>query len=437
MLIKSEDIELRFTKQSPTAKINLMDKQKNLPVGRQDKDHKQIGQELDLFSFHEIAPGAVFWHSKGWIIYRTLQEFIREKLALEGYQEISTPVMVKSDLFKKSGHWDFYSEHMFNLNVENEPYSLKPMNCPESSLVYATKTRSYQDLPLRLTEFGVLHRNELSGVLGGLFRVRQFVIDDAHHFVRSDQIQDEIHKLLLLVVDFYKSLNFKPEFYFATKPDKAMGDAKLWREAERDLEIALKSAKVKYGVKEKDGAFYGPKIDIHIKDSQNRDWQLATIQLDFQIPERLKLEYIDNAGKAKRPVIVHRAILGSLERFIGILTEHYQGSFPTWLSPIQVLLLPIADRHEGYARKLTEELKENGIRTELDNRPERLQAKIRDATLQKVPYMGIIGDRETESRGLKIENRKISVRTREGKDLGQMKFSAFLQKLKEEIDKKI
>ena len=407
-----------------------MDKQKILPVGRQDKDHRQIGQELDLFSFHDVAPGAVFWHHKGWIIYKTLQEFIRKKLSEEGYQEISTPVMVKSVLFKKSGHWDFYSQHMFNLNDENEPYSLKPMNCPEASLIYAAKTRSYQDLPLRFSDFGILHRNELSGVLGGLFRVRQFTIDDAHHFVRPDQIQEEIQKLLELVVDFYKSFNFKPEFYFATKPDKAMGDPKLWKEAENDLEKALKDAKVKYGIKEKDGAFYGPKIDIHIKDSQNRDWQLATIQLDFQIPEKLKLEYIDHDGKPKRPIIIHRAITGSLERFIGILTEHYQGAFPLWLSPVQVVIMPITDKQENHAKKIVEELRENGIRAELDNRPQTLQAKIRDSSLQKVPYLGIIGDRE-------VEQSNISIRLRDGKDLGKLKISEFVQRLKEEIDKKI
>ena len=410
-----------------------MDKQTN-------KDHRQIGQELDLFSFHDIAPGAVFWHSKGWIIYKILQEFIREKLALEGYQEISTPVMVKSDLFKKSGHWDFYNENMFNLKIDEESYSLKPMNCPEASLVYSTKTRSYQDLPLRLAEFGVLHRNELSGVLGGLFRVRQFVIDDAHHFVRLDQIQHEIHKLLLLVVDFYKSLNFKPEFYFATKPDKAMGDPNLWKQAEKDLEQALKISKVKYGVKEKDGAFYGPKIDIHIKDSQSRDWQLATIQLDFQIPDRLKLEYIDKNGEPKRPVIIHRAILGSLERFIGILTEHYQGAFPLWLSPVQVVTIPVADRHTKYASSIVQAIELQGVRAELDSRNETVGSKIRDATLQKVPYVGIIGDKEVKSSRLKVQSYDdslISVRTKEGKDLGQIKLSQFLNKLKEEIDKKI
>lgn len=394
------------------------------------KDHRQIGQELDLFSFHDVAPGAVFWHHKGWIIYRTLVEFIHQKLAQEGYQEISTPAMVKSTLFKKSGHWEFYNEHMFNFPVENKSYSLKPMNCPEACLVYSTKTRSYQDLPLRLSEFGILHRNELSGVLGGLFRVRQFTIDDAHHFVRPDQIQEEIRKLILLVVDFYKSLNFKPEFYFSTKPDKAMGDPKLWEKAEADLEEALKEAKVKYGIKEKDGAFYGPKIDIHIKDSQDRDWQLATIQLDFQIPQRLELKYIDKDGSAKQPIIIHRAILGSLERFIGILTEHYQGAFPLWLSSVQVVIMPITDKQSSHAKKLTEELKANGIRAELDNRTERLQAKIRDGSLQKVPYLGIIGDKE-------IESNSISVRTREGKDLGKLKFSDFSNKLKEEIDKKI
>ena len=396
------------------------------------KDHRQIGQELDLFSFHEIAPGAAFWHHKGWIIYRALQEFIRKKLSLEGYQEISTPAMVKSNLFKKSGHWEFYNENMFNLNVENESYSLKPMNCPEASLVYGTKTRSYQDLPLRFSEFGILHRNELSGVLGGLFRVRQFVIDDAHHFIRPDQIQEEIHKLLLLVVDFYKLLNFKPEFYFATKPDKAMGDSKLWEEAEKDLESALKEAKVKYRIKEKDGAFYGPKIDIHIKDSQSRNWQLATIQLDFQIPERLQLEYIDKDGKSKCPVIIHRAILGSLERFIGILTEHYQGAFPLWLCPVQVTVIPIADRHAEFASSTVRTIELQDIRVELDDRNETVSGKIRDATLQKVPYIGIIGDKEISN-----SDRIVSVRTREGKDLGQLKISQFLNKLKEEIDKKI
>ncbi len=394
------------------------------------KDHRQIGQELDLYSFHEYAPGAVFWHHKGYLIYKTLQNYLRENLLNEGYLEINTPVMVKSDLFKKSGHWDFYSENMFKLDVENQTYSLKPMNCPEACLVYQTKTRSYNDLPLRLADFGVLHRNELSGVLGGLFRVRQFTIDDAHHFVRPDQIQEEIEKLLVFIENFYKMFGFSSEFFMATRPDKAMGDKKLWEEAENDLEQALKSAKVKYGVKEKDGAFYGPKIDIHIKDSQDRDWQLATIQLDFQIPEKMGLEYIDSEGKSKRPVIVHRAVTGSLERFIGILTEHYQGNFPIWLSPVQVALLPISDKHLEHAKKVAKELTENGIKVEIYDKSETLQAKIREATLQKIPYLCIIGDKE-------VENNEISLRTREGKDLGKLDLSQFLQKVKKEIDKKV
>lgn len=394
------------------------------------KDHRQIGQELDLFSFHDIAPGAVFWHPKGWAIYNELQNFLRERLQKEGYQEISTPVMVKSELFKKSGHWDFYSENMFNLAVEKESYSLKPMNCPEASLVFSSKTRSYQDLPLRFSEFGVLHRNELSGVLGGLFRVRQFAIDDAHHFIRPDQIQNEIHELIVLVVEFYKSLGFKPEFYFSTKPDKAMGDPKLWTEAEKDLKEALEKSKVKYGIKEKDGAFYGPKIDIHIKDSQERDWQLATIQLDFQIPQKMGLSYIDSDGTEKRPVIVHRAILGSLERFIGILVEHYQGAFPVWLSPVQVAIIPISEKHLEHSKKISEELGASGIKAEVYDKNGTMQLKIREATLQKVPYLVIIGDRE-------IESSKVSVRTRIGENLESGKLSDFIKRVKLEIDKKI
>ncbi len=415
-----------------------MDKSRTL------KDHRQIGQELDLFSFHDVAPAAAFWHPKGWIIYRSLQELIREKLAPQDYQEVSTPVMVKNALYKKSGHWEHFGEHnMFNLAIHEDEeitagkvptihevnYSLKPMNCPEAAVIYETKTRSYQDLPLRLADFGILHRRELSGVLGGLFRTRQFTQDDAHIFARTDQIQEEIHKLIVLVSDLYKMFGFTPKFYFSTKPDKAMGDAKLWQEAEKDLEQALKDAKVKYGIKEKDGAFYGPKIDIQIKDSQDRDWQLATIQLDFQIPEKMELEYVDKDGKAKRPVIIHRAITGSLERFIGILTEHYQGAFPLWLSPVQVMVLPIADRHIEKGKLAVEKLRNEGIRVELDARNETLQAKIRDATLQKVPYLGIMGDREAE-------NETVSVRTRDGKDLGQIEVSKFIKKVKEEIDKK-
>lgn len=420
------------------------------------KDHRQLGKELDLFSFHDVAPGAVFWHSKGYLIYRILLEFIREKTEEDGYQEVSTPVMVKSSLFKQSGHWEHFGEHnMFNLAVWEDDeiksgkvatikinvngkmqevpqvnYSLKPMNCPEATLIYKNKTRSYQDLPLKFSDYGILHRRELSGVLGGLFRGRQFSIDDAHLFVRPDQIQEEIHKLIKLIREIYGSLNFGPHFYFSSKPDKAMGDEKLWQEAENDLEQALKDTKVEYDTKPREGAFYGPKIDIHIKDSQDRDWQLATIQLDFQIPEKMKLTYVDSDGKEKRPVMIHRAIFGSFERFIGILIEHFQGAFPLWLSPVQVVILPITDKQNKEAQEVLKLLKEENIRAELDDRNETLQAKIRDATLQKVSYMGIIGDRE-------VVNNSLSIRTREGKDLGETKVSQFIKRLKEEIDKKV
>ncbi|MBI2051743.1 threonine--tRNA ligase [Candidatus Roizmanbacteria bacterium] len=404
----------------------------------QKRDHRELGKSLDLFSFHEVAPGAVFWHPKGYLIYKALVEFLRKRLAKEGYQEVSTPVLVKSKLFEKSGHWEFFYENMFHFKLENETYTLKPMNCPEGCLIFASKTRSYQDLPIRFSDFGILHRNELSGVLGGVFRVRQFTIDDAHNFIRPDQIQDEIHALLLLVVDFYKSLGFKPEFYLSTKPDKAMGDPKLWQEAEKGLKKALERADVKFGIKEKDGAFYGPKIDIHIKDSQDRDWQLATIQLDFQTPERMQLKYIDEDGSSKRPVIVHQAILGSVERFIGILTEHYQGAFPLWISPTQVTVLPVSEKYFDLAKKVVEILTEEGVRVEVDLGNKTVAAKIRDATLQKIPYMLIIGERERDKSKVKSQKSKdyfVSVRTRGGKDQGLLSLDRFVQILKEKIGK--
>ncbi len=393
------------------------------------KDHRQIGQELDLFSFHEYAPGAIFWHPKGWIIYRTLQEFLRNATLAEGYQETSTPVLVKTELFKKSGHWKYFRENMFNLKLDNQSYSLKPMNCPESTIIYSSKIRSYNDLPIKLSEYGILHRNELTGVLGGGLRVRQFTIDDAHLFVRPDQVGKEIEKLLALVIKVYKSLGFKPNFYLATRPDKAMGDPKTWKEAEKDLEMVLKSTRVSFGMKPKDGAFYGPKIDIHTNDSQRRDWQLATIQLDFQIPQKMSIFYIDKDGKKKQPVMIHRGITGSLERFISILLEHTQGNLPLWLSPIQTIILPITDRQLDNVRKINNRLLETGFRSQIDDRSETLQSKIREATLQKIPYLGIIGDKE-------VETGTVSVRKRDGEDLGQMEVAKFLNLLKEEIDKK-
>ena len=394
------------------------------------KDHREIGRELDLFSFHQYAPGAIFWHPKGWLIYRTLVDFIRGKTEEENYLEISTPVMIKNQLFVESGHFEHFGENMFNLKVDKEDYSLKPMNCPESALIFKSKTRSYNDLPLRLSEFGTLHRRELSGVLGGLLRVRQFTIDDAHIFATSEQIHTEIQKLLKLTAEVYKSLGFKPRFYLATKPDKAMGDKESWKEAEKALEKALKESKVAFDIKPKDGAFYGPKIDIHIYDSQDRDWQLATIQLDFQIPQSMKLEYVDRDGSKKQPVMVHRGILGSLERFIGILLEHTQGNLPVWLSPIQAIVLPVSDKFTDFAQKTAQKIKSNRVRIEIDKRNETLQAKIRDALFLKIPYILVVGEKEQKSG-------KLSIRERNQKDLHQMKIEELIAKIQADIEKKV
>src|SRR3989344_3528479 len=394
------------------------------------KDHREIGRELDLFSFHQYAPGAIFWHPKGWLIYRTLVDFIRGKTDEENYLEISTPVMIKNQLFVESGHFEHFGENMFNLKVDKEDYSLKPMNCPESALIYKSKTRSYHDLPLRLSEFGILHRKELSGVLGGALRVRQFTIDDAHIFLRPDQVEAEIANLISLVQEIYKSLGFKTRFYLATRPDKAMGDKKSWHQAEKALEKALKQSKVSFDIKPKDGAFYGPKIDIHIYDSQDRDWQLATIQLDFQIPQSMKLEYADRDGSKKRPVMVHRGIFGSLERFIGILLEHTQGNLPVWLSPIQAIVLPVSDKSADFSQKITEKIRAGGIRVENDKRNETLQAKIRDALSQKFPYILVAGEKEQKSA-------KLSIRERNQKDLRQMKIEELITKIKTDIEKKL
>lgn len=386
------------------------------------RDHRELGQELDLFSFHEIAPGSPFWHGKGMIIWRELEKYMRNKLDKSDYQEVATPVMVKKELFEKSGHWQHYRDNMFwfkNPVDENETLVIKPMNCPESTLIYSSKIRSYRDLPIRLSEItDRIYRNELSGTLGGLFRVRQMTQDDAHIYLRSDQIEEEIQKLMDLIKEFYAMFDMPLSFNLATKPDKAMGDAKLWEKAETALENVLKKSEVKYKMVEKDGAFYGPKIDINVTDSQNRDWTVATIQLDFQLPERFKLEYIDENGTGQRPVIIHRAILGSFERFIGILLEHYNGALPFWLSPTQVKILTINDKVENYAKSLAEKLK--NIRVEIDLRNESIGKKIRDGEMQKTPYLLIIGEKEEK------EN-MVAVRERGKGDLGSMKIESFLK----------
>ena len=402
------------------------------------KDHKQIGQEQELFFTDEIAPGAAFWLPKGMVIFKELERYIRELTEKAGYLETSTPIMVKSELFKQSGHWEKFGEHnMYNLQLSDEAddskpvgYSLKPMNCPESTILYRFRPRSYRELPLRLSEIGRLHRREKSGEVNGLLRVRQLTMDDAHLYVTEDQIFDEVSDILDMMAQFYKKFGFEYEFRLATKPETRAGSDENWGRAEKALSDVLKKKGLKAGDKMGDGAFYGPKIDVHIKDSQGREWQLATVQLDFHQPEAFKLEYTDEKGEKKQPVMIHRAIFGSFERFIAILTEHFQGVFPVWLSPIQVQIIPIADRHLDYAQKVLEQLKDAKIRVELDARAEKMQAKIRDAQMQKIPYMLIAGDRE-------VADKLVAVRTREEKDLGAMSLEDFLSKVKSEIESKL
>ena len=394
------------------------------------RDHRRLGRELELFVFHDVAPGAPFWLPKGMIIFRELEKFIRAELDKLNYDEISTPMLVKKDLWEQSGHWGHYQENMFILNVDEETYSLKPMNCPESTYVYRHKVRSYRDLPLRYSEIGRLHRNEISGALGGMFRVRQITMDDAHIYCRPDQILSEINTLIGLVRHVYGLFKFEVSFKLSTKPDNAMGDPKLWEGAESALRQALEQNGIKYGVKEKDGAFYGPKIDIQIKDAIGRDWQVATIQLDFvMLPERFDLTYIDADGQPKRPVAIHRAIFGSFERFIGILTEHYAGAFPAWLSPVQVAVLPITDAFNDYAKSVVDSLKEINVRAELDDRNEKVGFKIREWETKKAPYMLIVGQKEKDSGSVSVR------RHREG-DKGTQKLPEFIENIKKEIVEK-
>ncbi len=390
------------------------------------RDHRRLGRELDLFSFHDIAPGAPFWHPKGMILFRELERLWREEHDRRGYQEISTPILVHRKLWEQSGHWEHYKENMFLLEVEGQEFSLKPMNCPESTIIYRSRLRSYRDLPLRLNEIGRLHRFERSGTLHGMLRVRQITMDDAHIYCRPDQILEEIDGVLDLIYNFYSIFDFQPEFFLSTKPPKAMGDPKLWEIAEEALRQALERRGIEYGLKEGEGAFYGPKIDVQVKDAIGREWQLATVQLDFQMPERFALEYMDRDGTPKRPVMIHRAIFGSFERFIGILTEHYAGAFPVWLAPVQAVVIPITDRHVSYAHEIGTKLRAAGLRVEVDDRSERMQAKIRDAQLQKIPYMLIVGDREAAAG-------TVAVRLRTGEDLGAMSLEAFLGRAMEAI----
>ena len=392
------------------------------------RDHRKLGVQLDLFSFHDVSPGSAFWHPKGQRIWRTLETAMRELQDRRGYQEVSTPILVSERLWRQSGHWDHYAENMFIIESEGQQFSLKPMNCPESTFIYRSRLRSYRDLPLRLSEYGRLHRNERSGTLSGLTRVRQFIQDDGHIYLRPDQLTAEIEALLGEVREAFGWFGMEPRFAFATKPDKAIGDPALWELAERLTIEAFAATDISYQLKPKDGTFYAPKIDIYIDDALGREWQMATIQIDLQmLPERFDLTYIDEDGQPKRPMAIHRAIYGSLERFIGILVEHFAGAFPLWIAPLQVVVIPIADRHVDPAGELADELRASGVRfVEVDGSDNRMQNKIRLAQGQKVPYMVILGDRE-------VEARTASVRRRDGSQEQGIAWSDLAARLGDEI----
>jgi threonyl-tRNA synthetase len=388
-------------------------KYEELIIEAEKRDHKKIGKELDLFSFHPESPGMPFWHENGMILWNILENFGKTLRKKYGFVEIKTPILAKNSLWITSGHWDHYKDGMFTFELNNETYGVKPMDCPFNIQIYQTKQHSYKELPIRYTEIGRVYRNEKSGELNGLLRVQEITQDDSHIFATEDQIGKEIVNLLDMIDEYYDKLSLTPEFFLSTRPDDFMGQIKTWDAAEKELKEALESKKIKYSIKEKDGAFYGPKIDVNIKDALGRSWQVATIQLDFQLPQRFKCEYIDEASVAKTPIMIHAAVFGSFERMIGILLEHFAGALPSWLAPVQAIVLPIStDKHLEYSKKIGEDLSKEGVRVKIDERNESVGKKIREAELQKIPYMLIVGDKE-------IETKKVAVRKYGEGDTGQ------------------
>jgi threonyl-tRNA synthetase len=387
------------------------------------RDHRKLGRELDLFSLQPEAPGFPFFHSKGMVVVNKLVDFWRKEHTRRGYTEIKTPLILDRDLWIRSGHWDHYRENMYFTEIDERPFAVKPMNCPGGMLVYKSQIRSYRDLPLRMAELGTVHRHERSGVLHGLMRVRCFTQDDAHLYVRPDQIKDEILGIMDLVHYIYTDVfGFPYRVELSTRPEKAMGDPSMWEIAERDLQEALEEAGVPYRINPGDGAFYGPKIDFHLEDCIGRTWQCGTIQLDFQMPEKFDISYIGPDGAQHRPVMLHRTIYGSLERFFGILIEHYAGAFPYWLAPVQVRIVPVSEDHWDYAAEVEAILKDKDVRVDKDIRDEKLGKRIRDAQLQKIPYMIVVGEKEAQSKTL-------AVRDRVKGDLGLMTLPDFLEHL--------
>lgn len=370
------------------------------------RNHKRIGVELDLFHFNPLAPGAVFWTPRGYTVYQQFLDYWRESHNRRGYQEIFNPVLYKKDLYEKSGHYAHYKENMFILEADDTEYCLKPMNCPDTFLFYTSKRRSFRELPLRISEGGILHRNELTGALNGLFRVRQFTQDDAHIFVTPEQVQDEIAELIDIAREVYGLFALRYDFTLSTRPEKFMGDPALWDEAEAALAAALDRHVGDYRVEHGDGAFYGPKIDIQLTDCLGRRWQCGTIQLDFQQPLNFDMKYIGSDNHGHRPIVIHRAIFGSFERFFGILLEHTAGAFPTWLAPVQAVVIPISDKSVDYAWSVKRQLSEAGLRVETDDRNQKMGYKIREAEVRKVPYMLVVGEREAESKTCNLRTYK-------------------------------
>src|SRR5215468_5778902 len=390
------------------------------------RDHRKVGRELGLFMFHPWAPGAAFWLAKGTSLYNTLANYMRMVLFPSGYVEVKAPLIFNKALWETSGHWAHYRQNMFLIESEDEQMAVKAMNCPGHMLIFGSEVRSYRDLPLRFHEQSPLHRNEASGVLSGLTRVRQFSQDDAHCFVTREQIGEEVERLIRLVQRVYNDFGLAFAAKLSTMPDEHMGDEATWQDAESQLKGALERAGMEYTINEKDGAFYGPKIDFDVTDAIGRKWQCATIQLDYQLPERFDLKYIGADNAEHRPVVIHRAIFGSFERFIAILIEHYAGAFPLWLAPVQAMVMPISDRHLSYARATRDRLQAAGLRVDLDERQEKIGYKIREAQLQKIPYMLVVGDRESAEG-------TVSVRTRAGGDQGSRAIDAFIASAREEI----
>ena len=393
------------------------------------RDHRKLGKELGLFMMTEEGPGFPFFLPKGMTLKNTLLEYWRECHKRYGYVEISTPIILNQDLWHRSGHWDHYKDNMYTTVIDGEDYAVKPMNCPGGMLVYKNEPHSYRDLPLRMAELGLVHRHEMSGALHGLFRVRCFTQDDAHIFMTPDQMKEEIKGVVRIFDEIYSTFGLTYQIELSTMPEDHMGEEKVWQFAEETLQAAIQEMGKDFILNPGDGAFYGPKLDFHLADSLGRTWQCGTIQLDFQMPERFELEYVGEDGEKHRPVMIHRALLGSIERFIGVITEHFAGAFPTWLSPVQVKVLPITDRAAAYADQVAAQLDRAGYRVEVDHRNEKIGKKIREAQLEKIPYMLVVGDKEAESG-------QVAVRARSKGDLGAMDFAAFLAHLKQVVDEK-